>query len=130
MNDQELRALVRDAVARHLGARRRPAAARRLSPPLDAGVTPCTCRTSPEPRDVPHARQRRRRLRDRAVGAVQPLRLLQEPRALTPTRRRDDTDRRSVLSHRSSRLGRAIRGMDEPAVEKISEDTREDPFRC
>ena len=27
------------------------------------------------------------------------------------------------------RLGRAIRGMDEPAVEKISEDTREDPFR-
>jgi endonuclease-3 len=27
------------------------------------------------------------------------------------------------------RLERAIRGMDEPAVEKISEDTREDPFR-
>lgn len=27
------------------------------------------------------------------------------------------------------RLGRAIRGMDEPAVEKISEDTREDPFQ-
>lgn len=26
-------------------------------------------------------------------------------------------------------LERAIRGMDEPAVEKISEDTREDPFR-
>ncbi|HEY7475270.1 MAG TPA: endonuclease III [Vicinamibacterales bacterium] len=26
-------------------------------------------------------------------------------------------------------LGRAIRGMDEPAVEKISEDTREDPFQ-
>src|SRR5262249_36002314 len=26
-------------------------------------------------------------------------------------------------------LGRAIRGMEEPAVEKISEDTREDPFR-
>jgi endonuclease-3 len=26
-------------------------------------------------------------------------------------------------------LGRAIRGMDEPAVEKISEDTKEDPFR-
>jgi len=28
-----------------------------------------------------------------------------------------------------SRLGRAIRGMDEPAVEKIAEDTREDPFQ-
>ena len=28
-----------------------------------------------------------------------------------------------------TRLGRAIRGMDEPAVEKISEDTREDPFQ-
>lgn len=27
------------------------------------------------------------------------------------------------------RLGRAIRGMDEPAVEKISEDSREDPFQ-
>jgi endonuclease-3 len=27
------------------------------------------------------------------------------------------------------RLALAIRGMDEPAVEKISEDTREDPFR-
>ena len=27
------------------------------------------------------------------------------------------------------RLGRAIRGMPEPAVEKISQDTREDPFR-
>jgi endonuclease-3 len=27
------------------------------------------------------------------------------------------------------RLGRAIRGMEEPAVEKISHDTREDPFR-
>ena len=27
------------------------------------------------------------------------------------------------------RLGRAIRGMDEPAVEKISGDTREDPFQ-
>jgi endonuclease-3 len=26
-------------------------------------------------------------------------------------------------------LGRAIRGMDEPAVEKISEDSRDDPFR-
>jgi endonuclease-3 len=26
-------------------------------------------------------------------------------------------------------LGRAIRGMDEPAVEKIAEDTREDPFQ-
>jgi endonuclease-3 len=26
-------------------------------------------------------------------------------------------------------LARAVRGMDEPAVEKISEDTREDPFR-
>ena len=26
-------------------------------------------------------------------------------------------------------LGRAIRGMDEPAVEKISEDSREDPFQ-
>ena len=28
-----------------------------------------------------------------------------------------------------SRLGRAIRGMEEPAVEKISEDSREDPFQ-
>jgi len=28
-----------------------------------------------------------------------------------------------------TRLGRAIRGMEEPAVEKISEDTREDPFQ-
>jgi len=28
-----------------------------------------------------------------------------------------------------TRLGRAIRGMDEPAVEKIAEDTREDPFQ-
>ena len=28
-----------------------------------------------------------------------------------------------------TRLGRAIRGMDEPAVEKISADTREDPFQ-
>ncbi len=28
-----------------------------------------------------------------------------------------------------TRLGRAIRGMDEPAVEKISEDSREDPFQ-
>jgi len=27
------------------------------------------------------------------------------------------------------RIGRAIRGMDEPAVEKISEDSREDPFQ-
>ena len=27
------------------------------------------------------------------------------------------------------RLGRAIRGMEEPAVEKISEDSREDPFQ-
>jgi endonuclease-3 len=28
-----------------------------------------------------------------------------------------------------TRLGRAIRGMDEPAVEKIAGDTREDPFQ-
>jgi endonuclease-3 len=28
-----------------------------------------------------------------------------------------------------TRLGRAIRGMEEPAVEKISDDTREDPFQ-
>lgn len=28
-----------------------------------------------------------------------------------------------------TRLGRAIRGMEEPAVEKISADTREDPFQ-
>ena len=27
------------------------------------------------------------------------------------------------------RIGRAIRGMDELAVEKISEDSREDPFQ-
>jgi hypothetical protein len=27
------------------------------------------------------------------------------------------------------RIGRAIRGMDEPAVEKISEDSRDDPFQ-
>ena len=36
---------------------------------------------------------------------------------------------RSTVSHVLTRLGRAIRGMEEPAVEKISEDSREDPFQ-
>ena len=40
--------------------------------------------------------------------------------AATDTRRITDVLRR---------LGRAIRGMDEPAVEKISDDSREDPFQ-
>jgi endonuclease-3 len=35
----------------------------------------------------------------------------------------------SPVSAVLKRLGRAIRGMEEPAVEKISEDTREDPFQ-
>jgi endonuclease-3 len=35
----------------------------------------------------------------------------------------------SPISRVLTVLGRAIRGMEEPAVEKISEDTREDPFR-
>ena len=35
----------------------------------------------------------------------------------------------STVSAVLARLGRAIRGMEEPAVEKISEDTREDPFQ-
>ena len=46
---------------------------------------------------------------------MQPLQLLQKPRPLIA----------SILT----RLGRAIRGMEEPAVEKISEDSREDPFQ-
>jgi len=59
-------------------------------------------------------------MRHRAVGILQPLQLLQEPRTLTTPARIT-----SVLKS----LGRAIRGMDEPAVEKISDDSREDPFR-
>jgi endonuclease-3 len=39
---------------------------------------------------------------------------------LDPTRRISDVLRR---------LGRAVRSMEDPAVEKISEDTREDPFQ-
>jgi len=35
----------------------------------------------------------------------------------------------TVVSSVLTRLGRAIRGMEEPAVEKISADTREDPFQ-
>jgi len=48
------------------------------------------------------------------------LQLLQEPRALTPRARVVET---------LKILQRAIRAFDEPAVEKISEDTREDPFQ-
>ena len=35
----------------------------------------------------------------------------------------------SAVTQVLTRLGRAIRGMEEPAVEKISEDSREDPFQ-
>ena len=35
----------------------------------------------------------------------------------------------STVTNVLTRLGRAIRGMEEPAVEKISEDSREDPFQ-
>ena len=35
----------------------------------------------------------------------------------------------TAISRVLKRVGRAIRGWDEPAVEKISEDTHEDPFR-
>jgi len=59
-------------------------------------------------------------MRHRAVGALQSLQLLQEPRALITT---------ATITTVLKTLGRAIRGMDEPAVEKISEDSREDPFR-
>ena len=38
-------------------------------------------------------------------------------------------DDRRRITEVLKRLGRAIRGMDEPAVEKISEDSREDPFQ-
>jgi endonuclease-3 len=38
-------------------------------------------------------------------------------------------DDRRRLTEVLKRLGRAIRGMDEPAVEKISDDSREDPFQ-
>jgi len=48
------------------------------------------------------------------------LQLLQEPRPLTPRARVVET---------LKILQRAIRAFDEPAVEKISEDTREDPFQ-
>jgi len=48
------------------------------------------------------------------------LQLLQEPRSLTPRARVVET---------LKILQRAIRAFDEPAVEKISEDTREDPFQ-
>ncbi|HEX5217882.1 MAG TPA: endonuclease III [Vicinamibacterales bacterium] len=47
------------------------------------------------------------------------MQLLQESRSLTPRARVVET---------LKILRRAIRGFDEPAVEKISEDTREDPF--
>ena len=36
---------------------------------------------------------------------------------------------RSTITRVLKALGRAIRGMEEPAVEKISDDSREDPFR-
>ena len=48
------------------------------------------------------------------------MQLLQEPRALTPRARVVET---------LKILQRAVRAFDEPAVEKISEDTREDPFQ-
>ena len=48
------------------------------------------------------------------------MQLLQEPRPLTPRARVVET---------LKILQRAIRAFDEPAVEKISEDTREDPFQ-
>jgi len=48
------------------------------------------------------------------------LQLLQESRSLTPPARVVET---------LKILQRAVRAFDEPAVEKISEDTREDPFQ-
>jgi len=48
------------------------------------------------------------------------LQLLQESRSLTPPARCVET---------LKILQRAVRAFDEPAVEKISEDTREDPFQ-
>ena len=48
------------------------------------------------------------------------MQLLQEPRSLTPPARVVET---------LKILQRAVRAFDEPAVEKISEDTREDPFQ-
>jgi endonuclease III len=39
------------------------------------------------------------------------------------------TTRAASVTAVMQRIGRAIRGMDEPAVEKISEDSREDPFQ-
>ena len=48
------------------------------------------------------------------------MQLLQEPRPLTP---------RARVVKTLKILQRAIRAFDEPAVEKISEDTREDPFQ-
>jgi endonuclease III len=54
------------------------------------------------------------------------LRVLSEPRALTGRISSLPTSRITTVL---VRLGRAIRGMDEPAVEKISEDNREDPFQ-
>jgi endonuclease-3 len=40
-----------------------------------------------------------------------------------------DVRMKAPVSDSLKKLGRAIRGMEEPAVEKISEDTREDPFQ-
>jgi len=37
--------------------------------------------------------------------------------------------RRETIAAVLTRLGRAIRGMEDPAVEKIASDSREDPFR-
>jgi endonuclease III len=53
---------------------------------------------------------------------VQPLPVLQEPRLLTPPSR-------EAIVGVLRRIGRAIRRMEDPAVEKIAEDSREDPFR-
>jgi endonuclease-3 len=50
---------------------------------------------------------------------MQPLQLLQEPRPLT----------QQAVTSTLRRLGRAIRGMEELAVEKISDASREDPFQ-
>jgi endonuclease-3 len=45
------------------------------------------------------------------------------------TRTSATTERTAVIGRVLKALERAIRGLEEPAVEKISEDTREDPFR-
>jgi endonuclease III len=65
---------------------------------------------------------------DRAIRALHALRILQEPRPLTSAIRRAGVEP-STIATVLRRIGRAMRGMDELAVEKISGETREDPFR-